>query len=103
MTNITPIVAALFGLLASIITVFVIPWLKSNIEANKLSQIMAIAKLAVEAAEQIFKETGMGAKKKEYVEAYLAERGYKLDADELDVIIESAVKELKLTELAVEL
>lgn len=94
MINLTPIITAVIGLLTAIITAFLVPYIKANIEAKNLESLLKIAKIAVEAAEQIFKESGMGAKKKEYVEKYLAEHGYTLDSDELDVVIESAVKEM---------
>ena len=51
--------------------------------------------LAVQAAEQIFQGTGMGAQKKTYVIEYLAGKGIQIDAATLDVLIESAVFELK--------
>ena len=96
MTNITPVLQAVLVLLFSIVTVFLIPWLKSNLDNNKLDKLLTIVKAAVEAAEQIYRETGMGAQKKAYVINYLAEHGYKLDASQLDVMIESAVKEMKI-------
>lgn len=43
----------------------------------------------------IYNGTGRGAEKKTYVLNYLNEKGYKLDLDTIDNLIESAVLELK--------
>lgn len=95
MTDLTEIIKAVVTLLALLITTFLIPFLKAKIGADKLEKLLVYVKIAVEAAEQIFKESGMGAAKKEYVANYLAQLGYKLDQDALDVLIESAVLEMK--------
>ena len=42
----------------------------------------------------IFKETGMGKEKKQYVVNFLKAQGFSLDFDELDKMIEAAVLEL---------
>ena len=51
-------------------------------------------KIAVSAAEQIFKGSGRGEEKKQYVIAWLKERGFTVDENELDALIEAAVYEL---------
>ena len=51
-------------------------------------------KIAVSAAEQIFKGSGRGEEKKQYVIAWLKERGFTVDEAELDALIEAAVYEL---------
>lgn len=93
--DITPIVSTAVALISLLITTFLIPYIKTKISAEKLAKLLTYAKIAVEAAEQIFRETGMGEKKKAYVAKYLADLGYKLNGEELDVIIESAVLEMK--------
>jgi len=97
MTDITQIVVSVLSVLFAVATAFFIPWLKTNMDAVKFERMLTVVKIAVEAAEQMFRESGMGAKKKEYVINYLAERGYKLDTDQLDVLIESAVKEMRMS------
>jgi ribosome-interacting GTPase 1 len=52
----------------------------------------------VRAAEQIFFGAGKGEEKKKYVLEYLEKRGIKLTKEDLEVMIEAAVKELKLLE-----
>lgn len=93
--NLTQVVVALIGLLSTALTSFLIPFLKNKISEAKYKRIQVWTTVAVEAAEQIFVGTGLGAKKKEYVMNFLSKRGYKIDDDELDVVIESAVLEMK--------
>ena len=95
MTDITPIVNAVIALVAAVISVFLIPWIKGKIETEKLNQIMGWVTIAVEAAEQIYRESGMGAKKKAYVLDFLSKKGITLDVDSIDAMIESAVLDLK--------
>ena len=95
MIDLTPIINAAIMLISAVITAFVIPWIKGKIDAQKLSKIMNWVKIAVNAAEQIYTEAKMGEKKKEYVLNFLASKGYTLDPEKIDAMIESAVYELK--------
>lgn len=95
MIDLTPVVNAIIALIAAAISVFLIPWIKEKIEAEKLEQVMGWVTIAVEAAEQIYRESGMGAKKKAYVLDFLAKKGITLDVDSIDAMIESAVLDLK--------
>lgn len=93
--DMTKIIEAIITLLVAVITAFVIPYIKSKLSANKLAEIMKWVKIAVEAAEMIYKESGMGKEKKKFVENFLTEHGIKVDIEQLDALIESAVLELK--------
>lgn len=95
MTDITNVVSAVITLLVAVITTFLIPYLKEKVDAEKFEKIKAWAKVAVEAAEMIYNGAGRGAEKKAYVLEYLNSKGYKLDSDTIDKLIESAVLELK--------
>ena len=90
MTDLTNIVSAIITLIVAVITTFLIPYLKA-----KVAKIKNWVKVAVEAAEMIYNGTGRGAEKKAYVLNYLKEKGYTLDLDSIDNLIESAVLELK--------
>ena len=96
MTDLTPIVNAVIALIAAIVTTFLIPWIKSKIDAAKLAQIVEWVGIAVRAAEQIYNESGMGEKKKQYVLDFLADKGFTLDHDSINAMIEAAVKELNI-------
>lgn len=96
MTDLTPIVNAVITLIAAIVTTFLIPWIKSKIDAAKLAQIVEWVGIAVRAAEQIYNESGMGAKKKQYVLDFLEDKGFTLDPNSINAMIEAAVKELNI-------
>lgn len=70
----------------SFILGYVIPFLKDK-------NIYNYAKIAVQAAEQIYKESGMGKEKFEYVRNWLHKK-LNITDDDLKKIIESAVYEL---------
>lgn len=91
MIDLTPIINAAIMLISALITAFVIPWLKGKIETQKLEKIKNWVTIAVTAAEQIYNESGMGTKKKEYVLNFLQQKGYTLDPEKIDAMIEAAV------------
>ena len=93
--DLTPIVQAVITLLSLLITTFLIPWIKAKCDAKKLENIAKWVRFAVEAAEQIFKGDDMGESKKQYVVNFLSEKGYKLDLDEINALIESTVFNIK--------
>lgn len=95
MTDITEIAGLLIRLGILLITLFLIPYIRSKTTEGQREKIRLYVRMAVQAAEMLFTETGMGQAKKEFVIQYLAEKGFHLDGDELDVYIESAVLELK--------
>lgn len=92
--NITPIVNAVIALAAAVVTAFVIPWIKSKTTAAQREEVNSWVKIAVTAAEQIFTETGMGKEKKAYVLKFLEEKNLKIDEKSVDMMIESAVKNM---------
>lgn len=91
MIDLTPIMEAIIALVVAVITAFVIPWLKGKIDTDKLEQIKLWVTVAVEAAEQLYNGTGRGEEKKAYVVKFLQEKGFTLDPDSLDKLIEAAV------------
>lgn len=95
MIDLTTIVSAVFTLTMALITTFLVPYLKNKVDAEKFEKIKSWVKVAVQAAEMIYTESGMGATKKAYVIDYLNKKGYTLDTETLDNLIESAVLELK--------
>ena len=94
MIDLTPIVNAFILLVAALITTFFIPWIKGKIDAQKLAKIERWVEIAVSAAEQIFKESGLGDVKKQYVLDFLAKKGFTIDSESLDAMIEATVREL---------
>lgn len=96
MVDLTQVVVAILTLVISLVSAFLIPYLKSKVSAEQLDTIKFWVNIAVEAAEMIYTGTGKGAEKKAYVEQFMSSKGFKLDTDEIDKLIESAVLELKI-------
>ena len=92
--NITPVVNAVIALAAAVVAAFVVPWIKSKNTAAQREEIDAWVRIAVTAAEQIYKETGKGKEKKAYVLKFLEEKNLKIDEESVDLMIESAVKNM---------
>ena len=93
--NITPVMEAAVMLLFAILTYVLVPMLRAKLNADQLATIKMWVQIAVNAAEQIYTGTNKGREKKEYVVAFLESKGFKLDMDSLDKMIESSVLELK--------
>lgn len=93
--NATTIISSIIALLCTIITTFVIPWIKQKYGNEKLIKIENWVRIAVQAAEQIYTGTGLGDKKKAHVVKFLQKKGIKIDPDDLDEMIESAVHEIQ--------
>lgn len=94
MIDLTPLLQAVIMLASVVITVYVIPYVKSKTTEAQRQEINEWVKIAVLAAEQIYKGSGMGKSKKLYVNEFLAQKGFKVSEKELDNMIESVVLEL---------
>ena len=92
--DITPVVNAVIALIAAVVTAFVIPWVKSKTTAAQREEINSWVKIAVTAAEQIYSGAGKGKEKKAYVLKFLEEKNLKIDEKSVDLMIESAVKNM---------
>lgn len=89
------IILAVITLLGTIMTAVVAPYVKSKYTEAKRNEIYRYVETAVLAAEQILKiQDPDGSKRKQYVIDFLNSKGFKLSPQELDTIIEAAVKEL---------
>lgn len=93
--DITEVIKYAILLVFAICTTFVIPYIKAKIGDEKFTELQKWVKIGVQAAEMIFKESGMGTVKKEYVIEFLKQKGYTLDTETISNLIESAVLELK--------
>jgi LL-H family phage holin len=83
----------------SLITGFVIPWLRSKIENEKLEYMEKWAIYAVKSAELTFPDKKQGAKKKEFVVKFLNSmfnsKKIVISTEQINILVEYAVKELK--------
>ena len=90
MVDLTQVIVAFLTLVFSLVSVYLIPLLKSKVSGEQLETIKFWVNIAVEAAEMIYVGKGKGAEK------YLSEKGFHLDTSEIDSLIEAAVLELKI-------
>ena len=84
-----------------VITRYLVPWLKEKIGADKLAVAEKWAKYAVLKAQQVLWEKD-GQDRKAYVVEFLKEiliaKNIALSYEQLDVLIEAAVKQMKIEE-----
>ena len=103
MIDLTPLFEALIGLAAAAITGFLIPWLYERYGHEKMAKIRDWVHVAVFAAEKLY-GAGNGDQKLEYAEAYLAQRGIRLDTYDLIAMVNAEIKKMEQGEalLAIE-
>jgi hypothetical protein len=94
MIDLTTIIEALLGLLAAIITMYVIPWLKSKTTNEQQAKIEAALRVAVCAAEQLY-GAGHGKEKLEYAAEHLRSRGYEVDEDAIEAAVYNYINTFK--------
>lgn len=96
--DITPIIEVVIGLIATVMTVLVIPWIKSKVSASKWDNLCTYAETFVKCAELTFKGTNLGKDKKKYVTEKLTElanqQGLKFSPEAIEAAIEAAVKSM---------
>ena len=96
------LILALIPILGAILTGIVIPLIKEKIGNEKLAKYEEWATLAVQSAEMLFNEKGMGKAKKEYVVDFLNEMFNKnkivITEKQIEILVEAAVKQMKLEE-----
>lgn len=80
------IIEIIIPLLCTVLTIYIIPFLKEK-------RIYSSVIIAVQAAEQIYKESGMGKEKFAYVKEWVQTK-FNISDEDLKNIIESAVYEL---------
>jgi hypothetical protein len=100
--DITNILGYAIILAMAIITGVLAPYIKSKTTAAQQSILLTFIDIAVFAAEQLYPGTGRGVEKKSYVLSWLddiiswlAKRGFTVNSDKLDAMVESAVYKLK--------
>lgn len=99
---ITTIINTIIALLAAVVGTFLIPWIKSKTTDSQRKELIAWVKIAVAAAEQIYKGQGRGEEKKQHVLEFLKSKGFTLDEESINNAIEAAVKQLNTEGLLLE-
>lgn len=93
--DITGIAVALIALIFALAGAFLFPLIREKFKEEQFARFRELVSIGVYAAEQVFKGTGLGAKKKEYVIKFLAEHGVTMDVDTIEKAIEAEVFEMK--------
>lgn len=91
--DITEILSALVQLALALAVAFIVPWVKKQTGNAELTELLKWADIAVAAAEQLYEST-QGEVKKKYVLGFLESKGYTIDENDLNEIIEAAVNRL---------
>lgn len=87
--DLTKVIVALIGLLSTVITCWLVPWIKANTTVKQQQILRGAVQTAVFAAEQIY-GADKGQEKYEYVVNWLKEHGFEFDKAD----VEAAVFEL---------
>lgn len=104
--DVTKLVLAILALVSTVMTTVIVPWVKIKITEAKAklneqqqNNLVKWAKIAVDAAEMIYTESGAGKMKKAFVEKfmvdYLSKHNIAFDSEQVNLAIEAAVLELK--------
>ena len=92
------VIMSLIPVLGTIVTYFVIPYIKTLIDNENLKKYKEWANMAVKCAEMLWKESGMGTDKKAYAVQFLSDMFNKnkvvITEEQLNVLIEASVQEL---------
>lgn len=84
----------------ALISAYVIPLLKAKLQEAKYARLLEMVEIAVRAAEQTIKGSGMGNVKKDevvkFVTEWMLDHGIAITQQQLDQLIECAVYNLKM-------
>mgnify|MGYP003299360590 CR=1 FL=1 len=96
------LILVLIPVFCTILTAYIIPLFKEWIGNERLAKFEYWVEMGVKAAEMIFKESGKGADKKKYVIDFITNKlntyDIQITTDQLNVLIEAYVKQMKLEE-----
>lgn len=84
--DLTAIITAIIGLMATIISGYLIPFIKAKIGVAKYEQLTMVVSTLVEAAEQIYGDGG-GKDKLKWVQNQLEIRGFAYDRAEVEAAV----------------
>lgn len=93
--DLTQIIVAILTLAISMVSAFLIPYIKTKVTAEQFATIKLWVQVAVQAAEMLYVGSGRGEEKKQYVLDFLKSKGFALNMEEIENLIEAAVLELK--------
>lgn len=93
MTDITSVLEAVIALAATVITVFLIPWISGKTTAQEREDLLGWVDIAVAAAQQLYYKCS-GSQRLDYALAFLEEKGFDIDDGAVVDAVEAAVLKL---------
>ena len=99
MIDLTPIINAIIALIAAIISVKVIPWIKAKTTNEQQAMMRAAVKTAVFAAEQLY-GAGHGDEKFDFVCNRLRLKGFIVDKTEIEAAVGEYINNFPVVEIA---
>lgn len=95
MIDLTEIIVALIGLAATVLTTFLVPYLKQKMNAERFKELQMWVNIGVKAAEMLYIGPGRGEEKMAYVIDFLNSKGYTIDNESIEKMIEASVLEIQ--------
>ena len=92
--DLTQLVQAILSLAAGVVSLYLVPWLRSKLTNEQLAKAKSWVQIAVYAAEKLY-GTGNGDQKLAYAEAILLDHNIKLDTTTLKAMIDAQIKEME--------
>lgn len=93
--DVTQLALALLSIIGTIVTTYLIPYLKEKYTKEQLEKAVTWGQIAVNAAEQLMKSGVIKPEeRKDYAMKVLMSKGIKLDIEQLSDIVEAFVLEL---------
>lgn len=92
--DLTKLTQAIISLAAGIVSLYLVPWLRSKLTNEQLAKAKSWVQIAVYAAEKLY-GAGNGDQKLAYAEAILLEHNIKLDTTTLKAMIDAQIKEME--------
>ena len=92
--DLTKLAQAVISLAAGIVSLYLVPWLRSKLTNEQLSKAKSWVQIAVYAAEKLY-GAGNGDQKLAYAEEILRKHGIRLDTATLKAMIDAQIKEME--------
>ncbi len=92
--DLTPIIEAFIAIISLLIIPKLKAYLAEKLSAEQMENLKKWVKVAVAAAEQMYKGSGLGEKKYRYVVSFLEEKGFYVNYKEIEALVESEVYKL---------
>lgn len=91
--NITSIIISLIGLCFAVLTCAIVPTLKAKYGQERINAMLQWVSIGVRTAEQLYSKND-GSAKRQYVIDFLNSKGYTIEKDKIDIVLEAYVHEL---------